>query len=234
MAVGTVGQAVVDLVGEHHDVGLADDVRNGLKLVAVHDGAGRVVRIGQNEQLGARRDGGAERLGGQLEAVLDAGRKRHGNAAGHLRERRVADKARLGNEHLLAGIDEGADGVVDCLGAADRDENFLVRVVAQLVLAAREGRNLAAQLGKTPVRGVERLPFFEGLDARAADLPWGLKVRLADAERNRVRHFCRHFEKAADARRLGDFYAVGEHLLVVYHDIMTSLLSFSEGSYSTP
>ena len=93
---------------------------------------------------------------------------------------------------------------------------------------------LAAQLGKTPVRGVERLPLFERLDARAADLPRGLKVRLADAERNRVRHFCRHFEKAADARRLGDFYAVGEHLLVVYHDIMTSLLSFSEGSYSTP
>ena len=148
MAVGTVGQAVVDFVGEHHDVGLADDVRNGLKLVAVHDGAGRIVRIGENEQLGARRDGGAERLGGQLEAVLDAGRERHGNAAGHLGERRVADEARLGNEHLFAGIDEGADGVVDGLRAADGDENFLVRVVAQLVLAAREGRNLAAQLGK--------------------------------------------------------------------------------------
>ena len=56
MAVGTVGQAVVDLIGEHHDVGLADDVRDRLKLVAVHDRAGRVVRIGQHKHLRFGRD----------------------------------------------------------------------------------------------------------------------------------------------------------------------------------
>ena len=234
MAVGTVGQAVVDLVGEHHDVGLADDVRDRLKLVAVHDRAGRVVRIGKDEQLGARRDGGAQRLGRQLELVLDARRQRHGNAACHLRERRVADKARLGDEHLLAGIDEGADGVVDRLGAADGDEDLLVCVVAQLVLAARERGDLAAQLGKTPVGGIEGLTLLKRLDAGAPDLPRGLEIRFADAERDCVGHFGCHFEKTADARRFDYFDAVRKHLIVVYHDIMTSLLSFSEGLYSTP
>ena len=41
-------------------------------------------------------------------------------------------------------------------------------------------------------------------------------------------------EKAADAGGLYDLDTVGEQLLVIYHAIMTSLLSFSEGLYSTP
>ena len=93
---------------------------------------------------------------------------------------------------------------------------------------------LAAQLGKAPVGGIEGLTLLKRLDAGAPDLPRGLEIRFADAERDRVGHFGCHFEKTADARRFDYFDAVRKHLLVVYHDIMTSLLSFSEGSYSTP
>ena len=93
---------------------------------------------------------------------------------------------------------------------------------------------LAAQLGKTPVGGIEGLTLLKRLDAGAPDLPRGLEIRFADAERDRVGHFGCHFEKTADARRFDYFDAVRKHLIVVYHDIMTSLLSFSEGLYSTP
>ena len=81
------------------------------------------------------------------------------------------------------------------------------------------------------MKNPEKLLDLLSQDAR---LSTAQLAAMTGATEEEVAEAVRHFEKAADARRLGDFYAVGEHLLVVYHDIMTSLLSFSEGSYSTP
>ena len=177
-----IGQAAIDLVRQHNDIGLADDGCDRLQLVPRHDRAGRVVGVGQDEQLGARRDRGTQRLGGELELVLHPGGQRDGDAARHLGQRGVAHKAWLRDEHLVARVDQHADGVVDRLRTADRDQDLLVRIIAQLVFAAHECGNLAAQLGKAPVGRVKSLSLFKGLDARAADLPRGLKVGLSHAE----------------------------------------------------
>ena len=229
-----VGQAAIDLVRQDDDVGVAQDRGDGLQFVPRHDRAGRIVRIGQDEQLGARGDGRAQRIRGELELVLHAGGQRDGHAARHLGQRGIADKAGLGDEHFLARVDQRADGVVDCLRAADRDQDLLFRIIAELIFAARQRGDLAAQLGQTPVGGIEGLAFFQRLDARAADLPWGFKVGLADAERDRLGHGGNHIEELADARGFDLLDAVGEQLFIIYHAIVTSLLSWSEGSNSTP
>ena len=182
VAIRTVGQAVVNLIGQHNDIRVLDDRCNRLQLIARHDRAGRVVRVRQDEQLGARRNSGAQTVRRQLELVLRAGRQRHRNTARHLRQRLVAYKARLRNQHLVPHIDNRTDGVVDRLGAADRHKDLLVRIVAQAVLAAHERGNLIAQLGKTPVGGVEGLSFFQRLNAGAANLPRRFKIRLAHTE----------------------------------------------------
>ena len=234
MRVLAVGQAAIDLVRQYHNVGVAQDCGDCFQFISRHDRAGRVVGVGQNEQLGARRDGRAQRICGQLELILHARRQRNGHAARHLGQRRIADKARFGDQYFFAGIDQRADGVVDCFRAADRDQDFLVGIIAELIFAPCQRRDLAAQLGKTPVGSVEGLAFFQRLNARAANLPWGFKVRLAYAERDCVRHGRNHIEELADAGGFDLLDAVGEQLFVIYHAIMTSLLSLSEGSNSTP
>ena len=68
------------------------------------------MRAERDEQLSARRNSGAQTVRRQLELVLRAGRQRHRNTTRHLRQRLVAYKTRLRNQHLIAHVDNRTDG----------------------------------------------------------------------------------------------------------------------------
>ena len=171
---------------------------------------------------------------GEFELVLHPGGQGDRDAARHLGQRGIAHKAGLGDEHFLARVDQRADGVVDRLRTADRDQDLFIRIIAQLILAAGQSGDLAAQLSQAPVGGIKGLAFLQRLDACAADLPGGFKVGLTDTKRDRLGHGGNHIKEFADARGFDLLDAVGEQLFIIYHAIVTSLLSCSEGSNSTP
>ena len=65
-----VGQLAVDLIGQDDQVVLLHDLRDRLQIRAAHDGAGRVVRVQEDEGLRLFRDRAFQLLGRQAEFVF--------------------------------------------------------------------------------------------------------------------------------------------------------------------
>ena len=129
MAFVAIRQFGVDFIRQNHDVGSAQYSGDCLQMCAPHDCAGRIVGEGKDQQLCARSNGRLQLLRRQSERVLGARGDRHGHAAGQLGNRRVADERRFHNEHLVARLDERADGNIDCLGTADRDQKLFFGII---------------------------------------------------------------------------------------------------------
>ena len=60
----------IDFVGDDDDIRPAQHCRNPLQILTPHDRAGRVIGIGQNEQLRLWGDGGLQRLRRQAKLIL--------------------------------------------------------------------------------------------------------------------------------------------------------------------
>ena len=123
--------------------------------------------------------------------------------------------------------------------------------------------DIAAMLDKTPeeiaammdeaaakgyIRGYETLVDWEqagvgcvlgaaqlkAADACIADAPRRFKVRLANAQRDAVRHFSRQIKEPADAGRAHRLGGRGKQFIVVHHRTVHSLSSGSSARYSRP
>ena len=66
--------------------------------------------------------------------MLHIRRNGHGNTARQADDGIVADKAGLGDDHLVTGTDEGAHGKIDGLAAADGDHHLRRRIIGTPLL----------------------------------------------------------------------------------------------------
>ena len=233
MPVKAVGQFGVNLVRQHQHVRLAQDGGDLLHLVGAHDRAGGVIRVREDQQLCPRRDGRPQLVGSQAELILGAGGNMHRHAAGQLGDRLIADKAGLGNDNLVPGLDHRADDQVDGLTAADRDKDIFLFIV-QVKAAAKVAADLIAQLLQAGVGCVFGAAQLKAADACIADAPRRFKVRLADAQRDAVRHFSRQIKEPADAGRAHRLGGRGKQFIVVHHRTVHSLSSGSSARYRRP
>ena len=94
----------------------------------------------------------------------------HRHAAGQLGDRLIADKAGLGNDDLVPGLDHRADDQVDGLTAADRDKDIFLFIV-QVKAAAKVAADLIAQLLQAGVGCVLGAAQLKAADACIADAP---------------------------------------------------------------
>ena len=156
-------QVLVDLVGDHQQVGLDTEPGDGGQLRGVEHLARRVVGGVEQQQAGAGGDGG-----GQLVDVEAPGRRpeRHHPAGGtgHGHGGGVGVVGGLEHHHLVAGIAEGEHGGGDGLGGARRDQHLVVGVVPEAVEALLVGGDRPPEPEGAQPRGVLVLPAADGLD----------------------------------------------------------------------
>ena len=99
-----------------------------LQFGALDHRAGRIVRVAEQEHLGARRQ---RRLDGRRLAPRTGPRRevrdRHDDAASERHVGLVGDVAGIGDQHLVALVEEGAQRRVDALADADRDQHLAAR-----------------------------------------------------------------------------------------------------------
>ena len=178
-------QVLVHLVGDHQQVVLAGQGGDPGELGPGEHRPGRVVRRVQQQQPGARGDGGPQRLQvgaepGGPQRDRDPGGARHGHAGG------VGVVVGLERDGLVARLQERDQRGGDRLGGARGDQDLTVRVDVQAVEALLVGGDRVPQLGNARARGVlVAPPFQDRRRGRGGDLGRAVGVREALAEVDR-------------------------------------------------
>ena len=110
-----VHEQLVDLVGDDPEVVVGCPAPDGVDLLAPVDGAGRVLRRREEQDLRARRARRFQLLDGGAEAGGLVGLDGHREAAGEADGLGIRHPVRRREQHLVAGIEEGGEGVVERL-----------------------------------------------------------------------------------------------------------------------
>ena len=136
-------QLRIDLIRQHHHIGVPQYLGHSFQIFPLHHRAGGVIREGHDHQLGAGGDGRLQGVGTQPELVLLTAGHMDRNAAGQGGDGLVAHKAGLWDDHLIPGLDQGADAHVNGFAAAHRHQDLPHGVVPQ----AHAPLQIAADLG---------------------------------------------------------------------------------------
>lgn len=195
-----VGQLAVDFIREDNEIMTNTDCGDFFEFRRLHRGAGRIRREIQHESAGAGCDDLFQILGAQGKSILRAGADGHGNAMRHSDRGGVRNIAGLVVDHLVAGIQQGAEREIDRFGDAHGDKNLGKRFVADGEMFVDVIGNTPAQARQTEIRGVASAPPLQSVNGRLADVPWRGEVRLADAERDDIIHRLHDFKKVANSR----------------------------------
>ena len=136
-------QLRIDLIRQHHHIGVPQYLGHSFQIFPLHHRAGGVIREGHDHQLGPGGDGRLQGVGAQAELVLLAAGHMDRNAAGQGGDGLVAHEAGLRDDHLIPGLDQGADAHVNGFAAAHRHQDLPYGVVPQ----AHAPLQIAADLG---------------------------------------------------------------------------------------
>ena len=177
-----VDQVLVDLVGEDPQAVLQGPAADRLDLLGAVDRAGRVRRRDEQQHLGALGPGRLQLLHrGQVAGGL-VGDHVDRHAAGQLDRLGVGGPVRGRHDDLVAGVQQGREGVVDGLLAAVGDQ-YLVRRDRHAGVAQRLVRDRLLQLRQPAGRRVlVVLRVLSRLDRRLDDVRRGREVGLSGAE----------------------------------------------------
>ena len=104
-----VDQALVDFVGNHHQVMGARHCRDLLQVLLREHGAGGVVGIADEDSAGARRQARLEVRALYLKVMRDVGADWYADAAGHFHRGRIAYEAGLDDQHLVARVEQSPE-----------------------------------------------------------------------------------------------------------------------------
>ena len=143
----------------------------------------------EDEPFGFGRDRRLKLRRCQLEIMFNATLHRHRGAACQKHHIGVRHPIGRGDDHLIAGVTGGHQGVVQNLLAAGANGD-LVRRVFQTVFAFKLDADRLFQLGDTIHRGIARLALINRALGGDADVFRRVKIRLARAQTNDIAALC--------------------------------------------
>ena len=189
-----IAKRPVDFITQQKNVAFPSQHGQIPERVARVDHAGRVGRTVDEDRLGARRQGSLYHIHVDAEIGIgvykDRFPARQGNEVG------VHDEVRVENYDLVARIDRAAKSQHQPAAGAAGDEYVAMRV---LVALAYIGFDLGPQLGNTLRDRVGIVPGVNGGMRGCLDRRRHVKVRLADAQVDRVLQTARQFKDFANA-----------------------------------
>ena len=207
-----IGQFGVDFIRDHVQVMFQTDLCHLLEILPAHDGAGRIVREREDQNLGLIRDMFLHLCCGKAEFILLLQGDRYRNAVCQSRTGDIGDIARLRDQHFIARIEHGPEGQIDRLRSPHRDKALAGRIIDDIQPSLQILCNFSAQFHQTCVRSVEGLAPLQGIDALIAHRPRRVKIRLSDAKRDHIIHLGHNIEKLPDPRRFQAFGLFGKQV----------------------
>ena len=177
-----IDELFVNLVGKDDDVLLERDFTEGAEFLLGVNRAGRVAGRVDDDHLGGRGHGFLELLGSHFPTGGFLGFHDHRHTAGETDHFRVGNPEGRRDDHLVAFLDHGEDGVeAGHLGTAGHAD--LVGRVGQVVVVEKLGGERLAQFGDAAGGRVFRPAVAQRLDGGLLDEIRGVDFRFAAGER---------------------------------------------------
>ena len=156
-----VSQFAVDLIREHIQIILNDDIRDCFQIALLHHSARRVVGIGKDQDLGPGCDRSAQFLGFKAELILILERNDDRHAVCQDRAGLIGYIGGLRDQNLVSLIDHRAEHQINSLRAADRDQDLADRIIGDPLRSPHISSDLFPELFQSRVGSVERASFFQ-------------------------------------------------------------------------
>ena len=144
--VARVAELGINLIRQHVNVFLDNDLGDFLQILLGHNRAGGIVRERQYQNLGLVCDGVPQLPGSQAEFILLLQLDDHRHTVGQHTAGLIGYVAGLGNQHLVARIQHGTEGHINAFAAAYGNQPLPERVVAYMNAALQIAHNLLTQL----------------------------------------------------------------------------------------
>ena len=131
--VACIYQPVVDLVGDHDQVVLLSNAGDFRECFQAGYRPGRVVRVADKDDLGARRNGCFNFLWHKREVVLHPAGDFNGNTSSNMHISLVGDETRRGDDDLITRIEQSGQGQEKGFRPADRNHHFPGRIILDTI-----------------------------------------------------------------------------------------------------
>jgi len=171
----------VDLIGQHEEVAIAQQIPQPAHVLAREHAAGRIVRAVQDDEARPIGQQARQLIDVQREAELFADRDRHRAGVDEVDGRAVDREARVGVDDLVPLVHAGEQREEDDRLGPGGDDDVL-RVDGNPPESRRVPRDGLADLGQAGRRAVVRVAGAKGLDGGVGNVPWCIEVRFADLE----------------------------------------------------
>ena len=161
MIAPVIDDVLVDLVRQHHDVGVAGNVGQRVQITRRKHRAGGIVRGVDDDHACTRR----HRIAHTLPIDIEIGQMQghvHGLGALQFDGRLVAVIGRVEDDHFVACAHDGGDGREQRFGGARSDRDLTLGADPAPVKALGLERNLLAQRRNADARCVLVAPFAHG------------------------------------------------------------------------
>ena len=186
-----IDQLLVDLIRQDVDVLFGRYFHDLFHLFARVNRSRGIARAVHDQHLGARRHGIFEIVCAHLPAIPFHGRNDHRIGSGQSDHVGVADPIRRGNQHFVARLTSGQDGIVTgVLGAiADHD---LAGAIAQFIIGGQLFGDGLTQLGNAGTRRVFGETGIQRFDTSGLDVLGRVEIGFARSESADVQPLCFH------------------------------------------
>ena len=193
MLAAVVHEVFVGLVDDDMEIVRERRLRDCLQIGAAQNDARRVVGIAQDENPGTGCHALAHRVDVERESDTAGEREADRRATGDPHHRLETEPARIGQEHFVAGVEQGEKGRGQSFHSARGHHDLRFRIGPQVVVAQELLRDGFTEVRQTPDVGVEgRARAAQHLDGRVlrtrrrvapfpeVDDPNSLLAKLAD------------------------------------------------------
>ena len=216
-----ISQFCIDFVRYYDEIILDHNLGDFFQFFPWHDGTGRVVREWHDQDLGTVSDRCAQVISGQAEFVLSFEVDKFRHAVCHDSTWLVCNEGWLRDQNFISRFQHGAHGEVDGLTAAYGYKDFTLGIVGNFVFVLYIFADLLTEFQESGIGSVVCPAFFQAVDTLITDMPWSIKIRFADTERDYVIHFTYDVKKFTYSRWLD-----GCHLVCYkFSQGVTSILS---------
>ena len=206
-----ISQFTVNFITDNENIMFDTELCNRLQIFFRHNGACRIVRERQYQNLCLWCNRSFQFFCCQFKFIFFLKINNHRHTIRQHNARLIRNITWLRNNDLFTGIEHGAHGNINGFRTAHCYHNFVRRVIFNMAFAFQISTDFFLQFLQSGIGCIKCTAFFQRIDTFLTDMPRCIKIRFTHTKRNDIRviHFYDKIKKLTDAGRFNVYDFIG-------------------------